>query len=80
MFIKYRKRSISIEDTLARIKKANDKEVQQIVDAIIHRYSIFFPDWEVMFFSMHKEPQQRAKDIDDIIQIFQIMKEKVDSR
>lgn len=49
---------------IRRIKNADDDEMVQIVQAIQHRYSIRFPNWDVSFLSLSRDPAERKKQLD----------------
>ena len=43
------------------IKKANDCDLAAIIQAVIRRYGQVYPDWEVAFVALPKDPQKRAE-------------------
>ncbi len=63
------------KELLEIIEQADDLFVSKIIDAVIKRYSLMFPDWEVMFLSYHKEPKVRTRDIDGHIRFLEKLKE-----
>lgn len=42
--------SISLSAVLSKIKSADDIEISKIIEAVVERYSLVCPDWEVMFY------------------------------
>ena len=48
---------------LNRIKTADDYEISQMILAIVKRYSKVYPDWEVMFLSLPKDPEERREQL-----------------
>ena len=58
-------------EVLERIEQANDLEIQEIIDSIICRYNEYYPEWEVMFLSLHKDKNKRKDDIARIIDMLQ---------
>lgn len=64
--------NISLEDTLKRIEKADDLELNEIMEAVRKRYSVRFPNWEVLFISCPKNDSiQRQQTIDFILKHIQ---------
>ncbi len=55
------------------ILNANQDEIQIILDAVLLRYDILFPDWEINTISLKKN-QDRNAQIDEVIQLLQKMK------
>ena len=51
------------EQIIKAIEQADDLLIGDVINAVIRRYAQVFPEWEVMFLSLHKEPKARAKDI-----------------
>ena len=50
------------------IEQADEVLLNDILQAIIKRYSILFPDWEVSVFSLPKNnPEERDRLVDTII-------------
>ena len=43
---------ITLEQLIHRIHNCDTKELDPICDALQRRYSVLFPDWEVVFLSM----------------------------
>lgn len=52
---------------LAYIENADDTQLNQIMDAVEKRYRTAFPDWEVIYVAVHREPEKRKQDIASII-------------
>ena len=50
------------EGTLQNIKKANAKEVDEILDAAMERRRQLFPDWEMVYYARPKKILQEGKD------------------
>ena len=49
------------------IAHADDLEIQQIMQAVELRYAAMYPDWDVVYIAVHKEPKQRAVDLQNIL-------------
>lgn len=56
-----------ISEVLSYIENANDSQINQIMDAVERRYRTAFPNWEVIYVAVHREPEKRKQDIDSII-------------
>ena len=56
---------------LSHIENADDILIQQVIQAVIHRYGTVFPEWEVIFYSLPKDPQKRRQEIQALIQFLQ---------
>ena len=46
------------------IERTDDQEIQDVIQAVIRRYALAFPDWEVMFLSLPKDPQKREAQLE----------------
>ncbi len=46
-----------------KIKNATEEELQQIMRMIEQRYAADFPDWDMHYLALHKDPVQREKEI-----------------
>ena len=49
------------------ISRADDFEISQIIQTVIRRYSVVYPDWEVMFLSLPKEPEERREQLEQML-------------
>ena len=59
---------MELADVLRKIEQANDEEINDIIEAVIHRYQICYPGWEVLFLSMPKcDGEERKKQADELI-------------
>lgn len=56
---------------IAHIEKADDHLIQQVIQAVIRRYSAAYPDWEVIFYALPKNPQKRQKELQALIHFLQ---------
>ena len=54
-------------DILARIEQADYEELDQIMDAVERRYPQAFPEWEVFYTAVHKEPALRRKELEELV-------------
>ena len=54
---------MEIKDILTRIASASDRELTDIVRAVLARYDTLFPEEEVVFLSLPKHDQQEREAI-----------------
>ena len=71
-------RKSTMEELLRRIEETDDFEIQDIMRAVERRYKIAFPDWEVVYMAVHRDPKLKEEDLKNIIAF--IEKEKPVSR
>ena len=58
---------MELADVLRKIEQANDEEINDIIEAVIHRYQICYPGWEVLFLSLPKyDGEERKKQADEL--------------
>ena len=58
---------MELADVLRKIEQANDEEINDIIEAVIHRYQICYPGWEVLFLSVPKcDGEERKKQADEL--------------
>lgn len=56
------------EDVLAYIKHTNAMEISGLLDAVIERYHVLYPEWELNVFVLPMAPgAQRQKQFEDIV-------------
>lgn len=58
---------------ITSISQVNKNEIEDILKAVLQRYSILYPDWEISTVSIHKE-SDRNDQFDSLIQTLQSMK------
>ena len=56
-----------MEKLMKKIENANSDELSRIVHAVIRRYSVLHPEWEVVFYSLHRDDEHHRKDISGLI-------------
>ena len=52
---------------LTHIEHADDQLIQEVIQAVIRRYSGIFPDWEVVFYALPKDPEKRRQEVERLI-------------
>lgn len=57
-------RKISLSIVLKAIENFDDPQLNEIIQAVIRRYQTLFPDWDVMFLSLSRNPEERRKQLD----------------
>ncbi len=61
-----------LETMLAEISRANDVEINQMLDAITERYKKCYPDWEIAFLALPlKDTEQRKVILENTIPLLQ---------
>lgn len=53
---------------LKTIEQADDAQIAQIMKAVVHRYGKAFPDWDILFLSIPKEPTQRRSQLEYMLE------------
>ena len=61
-------------DLVGEIAKAEDTEIEKLLRAVLDRYAVLYPDWEVCTLSLQRS-QDRNEQIDRIIAMMQNLKE-----
>jgi len=51
---------------LRKIEQADDFQIREIMDAVERRYAIAYPQWDVFYAAVHKDPALRRKDLEDL--------------
>lgn len=60
-------------DLVKEIAKADRAEIEKLLTAVLQRYAVLFPDWEVSTISLQKSVD-RNEQIDRVIAMLQKMK------
>ena len=62
----------SSAQVLAYIRQAGSDQLNEIIQAVIHRYGQISPDWDVTFLSLPKnDPAQRQQMLRTILQSYE---------
>ena len=61
-------------DIIDAIARADEREIEQLLNAVLDRYAVLFPDWEVSTVSIQKS-LDRNRQLDGIIAVLQRMKD-----
>ena len=62
---------IKMENVLAMIQQASHEDLERIMTAVECRYAAAFPDWEVIYMAIHREPDARRADILEMLAFLQ---------
>ena len=60
-------------DLVKEIAQADEIEVEALLKAVLQRYAVLFPDWEVSTISLQKS-SDRNEQLDQMIAVLQKMK------
>ncbi len=60
-------------DLVEEIAKADGIEIEKLLTAVLQRYAVLFPDWEVSTFTLQKSAD-RNEQFDRVIAMLQKMK------
>ena len=59
---------MELTDVLRKIEQANDEEINAIIKAVIYRYQICYPGWEVLFLSLPKvDGEERERQVKELV-------------
>ena len=58
-----------LDRVLQYIEQANDTEIEEIMAAVEQRYAIAYPQWDVVYVAVHKDPMLRKKELEDLMAI-----------
>lgn len=64
-----------MEKLLSQIAAANEEETALLLDAVLARYAVLYPDWEISTLSLPKNPD-RVRHLEGIIQTLEQMKRR----
>ena len=60
-------KSLTFQNVLKIIEQADDFQIREIMDAVERRYAVAYPQWDVFYAAVHKDPALRRKDLDDLV-------------
>ena len=61
-------------DVFDRIAAARGEELQELLQAVLRRYAVLYPDWEVNIYSLEKR-QNKNEQLDRLIDFFKSRKD-----
>ena len=62
-----------VTDLFGEIAQADEVEIEKILKAVLRRYAVLFPDWEVSTISLPKNPE-RNEQINRMIEMLKKLK------
>ena len=57
----------TLEEIMTYIENAGDNQLNEIMTAVENKYRMSYPEWEVIYVAVRRDPQWRKKDIDSIV-------------
>ena len=57
-------------EIIEKIEQATDYELQDIMKAIERRYATAYPDWDVVYVAVPKDPKIRREKLENIMKWF----------
>ena len=67
---------IIIKDIIKQIEQADEMQLQEIIDAVMYRYGTLRTDRELAFLSLPKDLQNRAEELEGVLQLIRTCYEK----
>lgn len=61
-------------DLVEKIGQANESEIEKLLKAVLQRYAVLFPDWELSVVSVEKN-KDKNEQLDRMIALLEKMKE-----
>ena len=59
--------SSAFQNVLKTIEQADDFQIREIMDAVERRYAIAYPQWDVFYAAVHKDPALRKRDLAGLV-------------
>lgn len=50
---------------LAKIHKAGAEDMEPLLQAVIHRYQQLYPDYEILYLALPRDPEKRKQTLDN---------------
>lgn len=63
-----------MDEIISQIECSDCSQIERLLKAVVARYGELYPDWELSVMSLEKN-KDRAKQIDNIIEVLQRIKE-----
>lgn len=67
-FLRQKQKQMMLSIVLSVIEQADDLQISKIIRAVIRRYGLVFPDWDVLFLSVPKAPEQRRSQLERMLE------------
>lgn len=62
---------MELQPVLTYIERATDDILHQIMRSVERRYAAAYPQWDVLYIAVHKDPDMRKSEINDLISFLQ---------
>ena len=59
--------SSAFQNVLKTIEQADDFQIREIMDAVERRYAIAYPQWDVFYAAVRKDPALRKMDLAELV-------------
>ena len=56
-----------MRELLRKIEEADEFEIQEIMDAVKRWYVVTYPDWDIIYTAVHKDPKLRKKELEELV-------------
>ncbi len=57
-----------MEELISKIKSLSRPELEAVMAAVEERYSAAYPDWDVVYVALHKDPVQRKREFEALLE------------
>ena len=61
------KECLAFQNVLKIIEQADDFQIREIMDAVKRRYRAAYPDWDVIYAAVHKDPKLREAELKELV-------------
>lgn len=58
---------LKLEDILLWIEEADGLKLHDVMNAVRRRYASKYPQWDVFYIAIHKEPETRRKELEELV-------------
>ncbi len=58
-----------MRELIERINTMTEQELQDVMRIIENRYRQAYPEWDVVFISLHKDPQLRRQELEGVLRL-----------
>ncbi len=56
-----------MQEILNKVQSMTEVELQELMDAIQQRYTEAYPEWEVLYLSLHRDPALRQEEVKELL-------------
>lgn len=65
-----------MDEIFEKIEGANETEIECLLEGVIKRYNALYPDWEIMYVSISRKPEERERQVESLISFLQTQSER----